>query len=103
MKKYAAGIVALVVALGLSAFSDKHETKRGNDPYPYYFSYDGNTVAGESNVSNYTWLPGGPSVECEEGDDLHCVINANKDGSDQPILVSGGLPAFVEISKKAMQ
>ncbi|HVT86419.1 MAG TPA: hypothetical protein VHD35_14545 [Chitinophagaceae bacterium] len=102
MKKYAGGIAALVVALGLSSFSTRHETKRGQDLYPYYFSFDGNSVGEESDSTNYTWLPDGPTVECDPGT-LHCVINADKNASGFPILRSGGMNVFTEVSSKEQQ
>jgi hypothetical protein len=101
MKKYLGGMIAIVIAVTAAAFTNHKENKRP-DPYPYYFSFDGNSVGEQADSTNYTLLQG-PNFTCQETGTLHCMINANKNGLDYPILRSGVSTVFVEISSKAVE
>jgi hypothetical protein len=97
MKQILNAAFVIIAAIGAFAFTRHPAMKKAGDPYPYYFSFDGNSLSEESDASKYTWLPDGPSVQCDPGS-LHCVINANKDASDRPIL-----SAYLVKSTKEMQ
>ncbi|GEM_PF-6234205 len=99
MKAYSLSFLAIVLALAAVAFSPSEaEDSAGNDLY--YFSFEGTIVQEQSDPENYIWLEGGPTVQCGTEGELHCVIRAEKDQFDLPILEVNGMPAFEVLSTR---
>jgi hypothetical protein len=82
MKKYLLGIVAVLLAVGFSAFtqSEKKTSAPTNQNFTYN-DYPDDTWVGDA--SHYTLISG--SLSCS-GTSHRCGVSAQNDGTDHPIL-----------------
>ncbi len=79
-------LVAVALAIGTSAFTNK-ATKKGANPFFYYVMYQGvessstdRTTPGNYELAN----DDGSDITCEEGENHLCKIYAEDNGSGQP-------------------
>ncbi len=89
MKKYSLSIIAVLLAVGLSAFSMKSKTivKNSSQKYFIYTAYPSNTSADLNNPANYTPTTndGQDQLVCS-GTGKRCGVYATDDGSGEPVL-----------------
>ena len=92
MKKYLLGIVAVMLAIGFSAFTEPQSKTKGNFTLKYFTYDDFPNDSWKDEPSHYTMTAnGGQTIPSCNGTEKRCAVRAEENGGTGDPVLSGAV------------